>query len=69
MEGNYEDIAPGMYPGHRWFAEIQEVGSNGLFQIRVATYNERRRSQNPVEISGQFFRPLSKPGSASKGMQ
>ena len=67
MSGNYEDIAPGMYPGHRWEAVIQEVGSNGLFQVDVMTYNERRRSQNPVTITGLFFRPASKPGSASKG--
>lgn len=67
VSGNYEDIAPGMYPGYRWEAFVQEVGSNGLFQVDVLTYNERKRSQNPVTISTQFFRPGSKPGSASKG--
>ena len=67
LSGNYEDIAPGMYPGYRWEAFMQEVGSNGLFQVDVLTYNERKRSQNPVTISTQFFRPGSKPGSASKG--
>ena len=67
MSGNFEDIAPGMYPGHRWEAEIREIGTNGLFEINVMTYNERKRSANPVVISGQFFRPQSKPGSASKG--
>ena len=67
MNGDYEDIAPGMYPGHRWMADIREIGSNGLFEIQVATYNERKRSANPVTITGQFFRPQSKPGSASKG--
>jgi Tfp pilus assembly protein PilV len=67
LDGNYEDIAPGMYPGHRWMADIREIGSNGLFEIQVATYNERKRSANPVTITGQFFRPQSKPGSASKG--
>ena len=66
MSGNYEDIAPGMYPGHRWEAFVTEVGSNGLFQIEVLTYNERKRSQNPVTTVGQFWRPGSKPGSASK---
>jgi Tfp pilus assembly protein PilV len=69
MEGDFEDIAPGMYPGRRWFAEIREIGSNGLFQVDVATYNERKRSQAPVTITTQFFRPQSKPGSASKGRQ
>jgi hypothetical protein len=67
MSGNFEDIAPNMYPGARWEAEIREIGSNGLFEINVMTYNERKRSQMPSVIAGQFFRPASKPGSASKG--
>jgi Tfp pilus assembly protein PilV len=67
MSGNYEDIAPEMYPGHRWEAFIQEVGSNGLFEVNVVTYNERKRAQNPVTITARFWRPQSKPGSASKG--
>lgn len=66
MSGDYEDIAPGMYSGHRWEANITEIGSNGLFQIDVFTYNTKRPGQNPVLISSQFWRPLSKPGSASK---
>jgi len=31
------------------------------------TYNERKTIGQSVVISGQFFRPQSKPGSASKG--
>lgn len=67
MSGNYEDIAPGMYPGHRWEAFISEIGTNGLFQVDVLTFNEKKRSQNPLAVSGQFFRPQSKPGSATRG--
>lgn len=67
LSGDYEDIAPGMYKGHRWEAFISEIGTNGLFQVDVLTYNERRRSQNPVAVSAQFWRPQSKAGSASKG--
>jgi len=67
MSGDYEDIAPGMYPGYRWEAFITEIGSNGLFQVDVLTYNQRRQSQNPTTISGQFWRPNSKPGMATKG--
>jgi len=66
MSGDYEDIAPGMYPGYRWEAFITEIGSNGLFQVDVLTYNQRRQSQNPATVSGQFWRPNSKPGSATK---
>lgn len=67
ISGNFEDIAPGMYPGHRWEAFITEIGTNGLFQVEVMTYNERRHGQAPVTITGQFFRPLSKPGAVTKG--
>jgi len=67
MSGDYEDIAPGMYPGYRWEAFISEVGSNGLFQVDVLTYSQKRKSANPVTTSTQFFRPQSKPGSATKG--
>jgi len=66
ISGDYEDIAPGMYPGHRWGAVISEVGSNGLFEITVMTHNEKRRSQNPVLIKTLLWRPQSKPGSASR---
>jgi hypothetical protein len=66
ISGDYEDIAPGMYPGHRWDALIAEVGSNGLFEITVMTHNEKRATQNPTIIRGQFWRPQSKPGSASR---
>ena len=67
ISGNYEDIAPGMYPGYSWEALVTEVGSNGLFQVDVFSYNEKRRSENPVTITTQFWRPNSKPGSATKG--
>src|SRR4030095_3327107 len=66
MSGTYEDIAPGMYPGHRWDALIAEVGSNGLFEVTVMTHNEKRRTQNPVLIKTLLWRPNSKPGSASR---
>lgn len=67
MSGDYEDIAPGMYPGHRWEAFISEIGTNGLFQVDVLTFNERKRTRNTVTTSTQFWRPQSKPGSATRG--
>ena len=66
LSGDYEDIAPGMYPGHRWEAEVTEIGSNGLFQVNIFTHNSKKPGQNPVLISGLFWRPMSKPGSASQ---
>jgi hypothetical protein len=67
MSGDYEDIAPGMYPGYRWIANIAEVGSNGLFQVDVATYNDRKAGKGIAVVGTQFWRPNSKPGSATKG--
>lgn len=67
MSGDYDEIAPGTYPNHRWEAEIIEVGSNGLFQVTVFTYNERKAKEAPAVITGLFWRPNSKPGSATKG--
>ena len=67
MAGDYEDIAPGMYPGYRWEAFITEVGSNGLFQVDVLTYNDRKAGKGIATVGTQFFRPNSKPGSVSKG--
>jgi Tfp pilus assembly protein PilV len=66
MSGTYEDVAPGMYPGHQWDALIAEVGSNGLFEVTVMTHNEKRRTQNPVLIKTLLWRPNSKPGSATR---
>ena len=66
MSGDYEELAPDMYPGYRWEAMITEVGSNGLFQIDVFTHNPRQ-NKGAAQISGMFWRPNSKPGSATKG--
>ncbi|MEY2408161.1 MAG: hypothetical protein QOF48_831 [Verrucomicrobiota bacterium] len=67
ISGDYEDIAPGMYPGYRWEAQITEVGSNGLFQVDVATYNDRKAGKGVAVVGTQFWRPNSKPGSATRG--
>lgn len=66
MSGDYEDIAPGMYPGYRWEALIMEVGSNGLFKVDVFTYSQRK-NKGATQISTLFWRPNSNPGTATKG--
>jgi hypothetical protein len=67
IAGDYDEIAPGTYKDYRWEAFITEVGSNGLFEIEVLTYNERKPGVSPATIKGQFWRPNSKPGTATKG--
>ena len=36
--GDFEDIAPGLYPGYRWERYVEEVGSNSLFQVDFVVY-------------------------------
>jgi hypothetical protein len=67
MSGDYEDIAPVTYKDYRWEAFITEVGSNGLFEIQVLTYNNKKPGVSPSTITGRFWRPNSKPGSMTQG--
>jgi hypothetical protein len=66
MSGDYDEIAEGLYPGYRWEANISEVGSNGLFQVQVFSYSQRKKN-GALQATGMFWRPNSKPGSATKG--
>jgi hypothetical protein len=66
LGGDYEDIAPGMYPGYRWDAVIEEVGSNGLFKVTVISAKDKR-GVGFSHISTEYWRPNSKPGTATKG--
>jgi hypothetical protein len=69
ISGNYEDIAPGMYPGYRWELFAQPVGTNDhIWEVNVMSYNERKAGQGPAVVSALFFSPQSKPGSGSKGV-
>jgi hypothetical protein len=66
MSGDYDEIADGLYPGYRWEAMVTEMGSNGLFQIEVFSYSQRK-NKGALQVTGYFWRPNSKPGSATKG--
>ena len=66
MSGDYDEIAEGLYPGYRWEANISEVGSNGLFEVQIFSYSQRKNN-GALQATGYFWRPNSKPGSATKG--
>ena len=69
ISGNYEDIAPGMYPGYRWELFAKPVGTNDLlYEVNIISYSQRKRAQGPMVVTGLFFSPNSKPGSASRGV-
>lgn len=66
--GDFEDIAPGLYPGYRWERYVEEVGSNSLFKVDfVVYYNKRQGRKGPSEshMSIFLYKPGSPPGSAS----
>jgi len=67
--GDFEDVAPGLYKGYRWAQEINEVSSNGLFQVDFVVFRDQRK-KGPAEtkMSILLFRPNSKPGSRSGGL-
>jgi len=69
ISGSYEDIAPGMYPGYRWELFAKPVGTNDhLYEVNVISHNERKATQAPMVVSGLFYSPQSKPGSASRSL-
>jgi len=67
--GDFEDLYPGLYPGYSWTREVNEVGSNSLFQVDFTIYatSAKKRGASDIRMSILLFRPGSKPGSATKG--
>lgn len=66
--GDFEDIAPGLYPGYRWERYIEEVGSNSLFKVDFIVYynkSQGRRGPSESHMSILLYKPGSPPGSAS----
>lgn len=70
VSGDFEEVAPGLYPGYRWSADINEVMSNGLFQVDYVVSGTvgKKHGLSESRMSILMFRPLSKPGSKSGGM-
>jgi len=68
LSGNYEDIAPGMYPGYRWelVATRYMETNDHLFDVGVVSYGDRKSGRGPAVVSTQFFSPNSKPASGLK---
>jgi Tfp pilus assembly protein PilV len=62
--GDFEDL----YPDYEWTREIQEVATNGLFQVDFTVY---RRPQRTVEshMTVLLFRPESPAGSMGGGLR
>lgn len=63
--GDFEDIAPGLYPGYSWTRDAFEVGSNGLFQVDFTVVRRSGKGRRPSEttLSVLMYRPGSPTGS------
>lgn len=68
ISGNYEEIAPGMYPGYRWelVARRYMETNDHLFDVGVVSYGDRKSGRGPAVVSTQFFSPNTKPASGLK---
>ncbi len=62
--GDFEDLCAGLYRDFRWTREVNEVSSNGLFQVDfIVTGNFGKRRGSESRMSVLMFRPGSKVGS------
>ena len=65
--GDFETVAPGVYPGYTWDADTYEVSSNGLFKIDLRVrHNENGKPQEST-MSFLLYRPES--GSSIGGIR
>jgi hypothetical protein len=71
LSGNYEDIAPGMYPNYTWelFAEPYMETNQFLYVVQVMSYGSKRTGRGPTTASTIFFSPNSKPISGLGGVR
>jgi hypothetical protein len=66
--GDFEDIAPGLYPEYSWTVERWERESNGLFQVDFTVIRRSGKGHGPSEtrMSILKFAPGSPAGSRFK---
>lgn len=60
MSGDFEEIAPGLYPDWRWEREIYEVSTNGLFQVDFRATKLGGAAEQRLSIL--LYRPDSQSG-------
>jgi type II secretory pathway pseudopilin PulG len=60
--GDFEDIAPGSFPGYAWEATDYEVLSNGLWQTDLTVTHQVKGKTIETKMSILSFAPESKPG-------
>jgi hypothetical protein len=57
--GDFEAIAPGVYPGYTWSSDVYEVSSNGLFKIDLLVQHHEGNKAQESRMSLLLYRPDS----------
>jgi hypothetical protein len=65
VSGDFGDI----YPDYSWEYTVQEVESNGLFQVEFVVLPRHGGREEPTRMSALFYRPGSPPGSRFGGIK
>jgi Tfp pilus assembly protein PilV len=65
--GDFETVAPGMYPGYTWNSDTYEVSSNGLFKIDLMVRHTENGKPQESTMSFLLYRPES--GSSIGGIR
>lgn len=58
--GDFDEIAPGLYPDWNWERDIYEVSSNGLFKVDFIVTKRGSRAEQRLSIL--LYRPDSQTG-------
>lgn len=66
--GDFEDIAPGSFPGYSWSRDIYQVASNGLFRVDLTVTHSVSGRDVESKMSILLYRPDSPPGSGFGGL-
>lgn len=71
ISGNYEDIAPGMYPGYTWelHADPYMDTNQYLYVVQVMSYGTKKSGRGPSTASTMFVSPNSKPITGLGGLR
>ena len=66
--GDFEDIAPGSYPGYSWTRDVYQVASNGLFRVDLTVSHSVKGRDVDTKMSILLYRPMSPPGKGFGGV-
>ena len=57
--GDFDTIAPGVYPGYTWSSDTYEVSSNGLYKIDLLVQHKEGNKAQEARMSFLLYRPDS----------